>query len=155
MVVLLSKDARAAVLAGAVEEARRVGDRRVRTEHLLLGLLRDPDSEAARILGCDLSAARAASARLDREALAAVGIAVNEPPAATSAQGRRRPPFTSGARAALRRAVLRARGEGARRIGERHLLMGILGARFPDSAAELLVALGVDAPDVLRSLAGG
>lgn len=155
MVVLLSKDARAAVLAGAVEEARRVGDRRVRTEHLLLGLLRDPDSATARDLGCDLATARAASARLDREALASVGIEVDEPPTAPGGQGRRRPPFTSGTRAALHRAVLRAREEGARRIDERHLLIGILGARLPDSAAELLGALGVDASDVLRRLSAG
>ena len=48
----------------AREEARRRGDRRVGTEHLVLGLLREPD--IAQVLGCDLGAAREALDTMDR-----------------------------------------------------------------------------------------
>ena len=51
----------------AREEARRRGDRRVGTEHLVLGLLREP--EIARLLGCDLEAAREALDAMDHDAL--------------------------------------------------------------------------------------
>ena len=57
MVTRLSPDARK-VLACAAQEARRRGDRRLGTDHLLLGLLCDPDSSAAAALGVDLAAAR-------------------------------------------------------------------------------------------------
>jgi hypothetical protein len=56
----------------AREEARRRGDRRVGTEHLLVTLLRELDF--AHVLGTDVEAARAGLATLDREALAAVGV---------------------------------------------------------------------------------
>jgi ATP-dependent Clp protease ATP-binding subunit ClpA len=55
------------VLDLAREEADRVGHRYVGPEHLLVGMLRDSDSGAARILqaeGVDLEAARAALGRL-------------------------------------------------------------------------------------------
>ncbi|MGD1032906.1 MAG: Clp protease N-terminal domain-containing protein, partial [Candidatus Dormibacteria bacterium] len=42
------------VLTSAAEEASRRGDRRVGTDHLLLGLLHQPDSRAARALGISL-----------------------------------------------------------------------------------------------------
>ena len=56
----------------AREEARRRGDRRVGTEHLVLGLLREPD--VAHLLGCDLGTAREALDAMDRDALVAIGI---------------------------------------------------------------------------------
>jgi Clp amino terminal domain, pathogenicity island component len=67
----------------AREEARRRGDRRVGTGHLVLGLLREPD--VAQVLGCDLGAAREALNALDRDALVAVGIdrALDAPPVPT------------------------------------------------------------------------
>jgi Clp amino terminal domain, pathogenicity island component len=103
MTRLLSPDARRHVTSAA-QEARRRGDRRIGTDHLLLGLLEDPNAEAARILGTDLGSARAASSELDRAALAAVGIDVDpwdpEPPG----RSRSHPPFTSGARDVLHRA---------------------------------------------------
>ena len=58
----------------ARDEAVRRGDRTVGTEHLVLALLVDPASPAARALGCDLDSARRALDALDHEALAAVGI---------------------------------------------------------------------------------
>jgi hypothetical protein len=56
----------------AREEARRRGDRKVGTEHLILGLLREP--LLAQALGCDLQTARDALDAIDQDALAAVGI---------------------------------------------------------------------------------
>ena len=42
----------------ARDEAVRRGDRTIGTEHLVLALLVDPASPAARALGCDLDSAR-------------------------------------------------------------------------------------------------
>jgi hypothetical protein len=56
----------------AREEARRRGDRRVGAEHLVLRLVREPD--VARLLECDLRAAREALDAMDRDALVAIGI---------------------------------------------------------------------------------
>lgn len=58
----------------AREEARRRGDRKVGTEHLILGLLREP--VLAQALGCDLRTARDALDAMDHDALAAVGSAL-------------------------------------------------------------------------------
>jgi hypothetical protein len=134
----------------AAAEARLRGDDRIGTDHLLLGLLRPHGSLTSRILGIDMAFAQAAWEDLDRAALAAVGIDVGEMPARDVIVSRRRPPLTSGARAALKRSVDIAKAAGPlRRIEERHLLLAILGCRRPDPAAELLAALGVD-PDAMR-----
>jgi Clp amino terminal domain, pathogenicity island component len=77
MIMRLSADARKLVLTSAAEEAGRRGDRRLGTDHLLLGLLHDADSSAARALGVSLESARGASDALDRAALAAVGVDVS------------------------------------------------------------------------------
>lgn len=74
-------DAREAVTS-ALSEATLRGDRRIGTEHLLLGVLHEPSSVQA--LGTDLETARAALDALDRSALAAVGIDI---------QGIERPPI--------------------------------------------------------------
>jgi len=71
----------------AREEARRRGDRRVGTEHLVLALLRD--SNLAQALGCDLQFARETLDAMDRDALldalgvdrAAVSERLGQPPA--------------------------------------------------------------------------
>ena len=57
----------------ASEEARRRGDRRTGTDHVLLGLLEDPSIEVA--LGVSLQQARQALDSLDQEALGALGMA--------------------------------------------------------------------------------
>ena len=56
----------------AREDARRRGDRRLGTEHLVLALLREP--AVADALGGDLPAARQVLDAMDRDALAGVGI---------------------------------------------------------------------------------
>ena len=56
----------------ASEEARRRGDRRVGTDHILLALFEDPSIET--VLGVSLQRARQALDSLDHEALAAIGL---------------------------------------------------------------------------------
>ncbi len=155
MVKRLSEDARRLVLTAAADEACRRGDRRLGTDHLLLGILHDPASEAASALGVDLDSARAAQDALDRAALAVVGIHAGDlGPIADAAGARRRPPLTSGARAVLKRAIEAARATGSRRIQTRHFLLALLACEPPDPAAQLLHQLGVDAAAARARLAG-
>ncbi|MFF2252294.1 Clp protease N-terminal domain-containing protein [Streptomyces sp. NPDC058142] len=134
-------DAREAVTS-ALSEATLRGDRRIGTEHLLLGVLHEPSS--VQVLGVDLETARAALDALDRSALAAVGIdiqGIERPPIPAS---RKRTPFTSGARAVLPRALSETRKARRRRITPEHLLLALLDCEQPDPAAELLAQLGID-----------
>ena len=55
-----------AIYMRASEEARRRGDRRTGTDHILLGLLEDPSIEV--VLGVSLQQARQALESLDQEA---------------------------------------------------------------------------------------
>jgi ATP-dependent Clp protease ATP-binding subunit ClpA len=144
------------VLTSAAEEARRRGDRRLGTDHILLGLLAAADSPAARALGLSLAEARAASDALDLAALAAVGIEVEFlGEGARATPGRRMPPLTSGSRAVVKRAIEEARPYKSRRTIETgHLLLALLVLERPDPAAELLHALGVDPVAVRKRLAG-
>jgi ATP-dependent Clp protease ATP-binding subunit ClpA len=154
MVKRLSEDARRLVLTAAADEARRRGDRRLGTDHLLLGILHDPASEAASALGVDLDSARAAQDALDRAALAAVGIHAGDLSPMQDAAGSRRHPLTSGARAVLKRAVEAARATKSGRIQTRHVLLALLACERPDPAAELFQELGVGAAAVRARLAG-
>ncbi|GAA2012000.1 Clp protease N-terminal domain-containing protein [Catenulispora yoronensis] len=132
------------VVTAALDEARHRGDRRVGTEHLLLGVLRLPDTPGTQALGVDLATARAALDALDREALAVVGVDVaglDRPPIPAS---RKRTPFTSAARGVIPRSLVEARKSSSRRITAEHLLLAILEREQPDPAADLLAHLGVD-----------
>lgn len=155
MVTRLSVDARKMVLTSAAEEARRRGDRRLGTDHLLLGLLHDPESPVARALGVDLASARAGADALDRAALAAVGVEVahvGDAPQPMWAHGH--PGLTSGARAVLKHTMLETRSSRSRNIETRHFLMALLARERPDPAAELLHALGIDRSQVRNRLDG-
>jgi hypothetical protein len=138
----------------AREEARRRGDRKVGTEHLILGLLREP--VLAQALGCDLQTARDALDAMDRDALAAVGIgaAFNAPPIpidepikrpsrpTLKAVLRDRLPMTPAAKRALEDSYKeRRRGH---HIGPQQVLLTVLELDPPDPAAELIAALGID-----------
>ncbi|HEY6278950.1 MAG TPA: Clp protease N-terminal domain-containing protein [Streptosporangiaceae bacterium] len=148
-------DAWKPVLTAATEEARRRGDRRLGTDHLLLGLLHDGVSPAATALGVSLAEARAAADTLDRAALAAIGIQIQSRAGPAPAPfGRRFPPLTSGTKAVLKRAAQEARPIGRRRIGPAHFLLALLAGQRPDPAAELLDALGVDRAAVRQRLGG-
>ena len=135
----------------AVAEAGRRGDRRVGTEHLLLGLLDDPAGVAASVAADRRhSALRAALDALDAEALAAVGIDVTgfrpAPPvrAAPRLLGPARVPFTAAAKETLGRTVRSATVRKAGRIEPEDLLLALLDCATPDPAGELLDRFGVD-----------
>ena len=132
------------IVISALEEARLRGDRRIGTEHLLLGVLHDPDSGAVQALGADLEAARTALDALDRDALAAIGVDVQGIERSPIPASYKRTPFTSAARSVLPRAVVEVKREGTRRITPEHLLLALLDCERPDPAAELLARLGVD-----------
>jgi hypothetical protein len=149
----------------AREEARRRGDRRVGTEHLILGLLREP--VLAQALGCNLQTARDALDAMDHDALAAVGIGAgfNAPPIPIDE------PIKRSSRATLK-AVLRdhlpgtpaaktALEEANKEIRRSHhgfpeqLLLTVLELKPPDPAAELIAALGVDRAAARQRLDAG
>jgi hypothetical protein len=138
----------------AREEARRRGDRKVGTEHLILGLLREP--VLAQALGCDLQTARDALDAMDHNALAAVGVgaAFNAPPIPIDEPIKRPPrptlkavlqdrlPMTPAAKAAMEKSYKAMRR--GQRLGPQELLLTVLALEPPDPAAELIAALGVD-----------
>ncbi len=141
----------------AVAEAARRGDRRVGTEHLLLGLLDDPAGVAAGALGTDIVAARAALDAMDAEALASVGVDVDVagvPPAPQPTRLPSRRPFTAAARETLGRTLRIASARRVGRLEPQHLLLALLESAPPDPAAQLLDRLGVDRPLVHERLAG-
>jgi Clp amino terminal domain, pathogenicity island component len=125
----------------ARDEAIRRGDRTIGTEHLVLAMLVDPDSPAAKALCCDLGSARRALDALDSEALAAIGVEpeITAGPVAVRTRGRLR--LTPAAKAIFT-GIRDARKN--RRAGLGTVLNALLELRPPDPAAELLVALGVD-----------
>jgi ATP-dependent Clp protease ATP-binding subunit ClpA len=155
---VLTRSPFAEVVSAALDEARHRGDRRIGTEHLLLGLLRDPGSTPARALGVDLTTARAALDDLELAALRSIGI---DPGRIRGLAGlpRRHPPLTvaaltSGGRAAVRRAV-DATTVRTRDTAPRHLLLALLDRTRPDPVATLIAQLGIDPAAVRERLAPG
>jgi ATP-dependent Clp protease ATP-binding subunit ClpA len=143
---------RAAVDDARYEAARR-GDRRIGTEHLLISLLEDEATAAA--VGVDAAAAREAAARLDRAALAAIGVELGGFEPQGRARLAKRAPFTAGAKQVLTRTLAHAAAEKARAITPRHMLLAVLERPEPDAAAALLAALDVDVPAVRSRLLPG
>ena len=126
----------------ARNEAVRRGDRTIGTEHLVLALLIDPASPAAKALGRDLDSARRALDALDSQALAAIGVqpGITAGPVAVHAAGRLR--LTPAAKAVIT-GIRDARKD--REAGLGIVLNALLDLLRPDPAAELLAVLGVDA----------
>ena len=138
----------------AREEARRRGDRRVGTEHLVLGLLREP--VLAQALGCDLQTARDALDAMDHDALAAVGVgaAFNVQPVPIDDPSKRpsrptfkavlrdRLPMTPAAKTALEESYKKVRR--SHDTFPQQVLLAVLELEPPDPAAGLIAALGVD-----------
>ena len=135
----------------AAEEARRRGDRRIGTEHLLLGLLVATDSTSTRapgadVLGVDLAAARGALAELDVAALRAIGLDIDEGPHARAARRHPAVPatLTTSARAAINQAIKATTRKNRNTQAAGQLLLALLAQSRPDPVAELLDHLGVD-----------
>jgi hypothetical protein len=149
-----------AIYLQASEEARRRGDRRTGTDHLLLALLADPSVEVA--LGVTLQQARQALESLDHEALGALGmVSGTDAPALPMRAVPRKPRFRDVATKDHFRMTPAAKKvlEDAARPNRRKLqvtaqqvLARILTLQPPDPAAGLLGALGVNTPEVRRRL---
>jgi hypothetical protein len=143
----------------ASEEARRRGDRRTGTDHVLLGLLADPSIELA--LGVSLQQARQALESLDQEALGALGLGsgTDAPPLPMRAVPKKptiravlkdRLRMTPAAKKVLEEAVKPMRRK--TQITAQQVLAQILTLQPPDPAAVLLGALGVNTSEVRRRL---
>lgn len=150
-----------AIYLQASEEARRRGDRRTGTEHILLALFEDPSVEA--VLGVSLSQARQVLESLDREALAGVGLepGADAPPLAMRAVPKkprfrdvaRRDRFrmTPAAKKVLEDAY-KPKGHRKLQVTGFEVLAQLLALGPPDPAAVLLGALGVPTSEVRRRL---
>jgi ATP-dependent Clp protease ATP-binding subunit ClpA len=144
----------------ACEEARRRGDRRAGTEHVLLALFQDPATEA--LLGVSLQQARQALDSLDTEALATLGLGpdadapdlpmhpVPKKPGLRDLMKNGRFPMTPAAKKALEDAARPNRNRIQVTAGQ--VLARLFALQPPDPAAALLAALGVDTAEVGRQL---
>jgi len=149
-----------AIYLQAGEEARRRGDRRTGTDHILLALLEDPSIEV--VLGVTLQQARRALESLDHEALGALGLesgtdapplpmrAVPKKPRLRDVMQKDRLRMTPAAKKVLEEASKPNR----RRlyVTAQQMLTQILALQPPDPAAVLLGALGVNTSEVRRRL---
>jgi hypothetical protein len=119
----------------AADDAARLGNGDVRTEHLLLALFADGNAVAGRVLieaGLDGSA-------VERQVRATV------PAGSAGPKGER--PFTPATIEALRAAVEAALGLGHNYVGTEHLLLGLF--QLPDDpAAAILTGLGASVDDL-------
>lgn len=145
------------IIKAANGEAAGNGSKRIGTDHLLLGLLHVPEALPDQTLDIDVGDAHAALAALDREALTAVGVDIDQfehlLTTATRPPGRFDIALTSGARAAIAKAV-QATTIRTRRYAPAYLLLALLELARPDPAAELIERLGVDRTAVTTQLAG-
>jgi ATP-dependent Clp protease ATP-binding subunit ClpA len=144
----------------ASEEARRRGDRRIGTDHVLLGLLEDPSIEV--VLGVSLQQARQALESLDQEALGALGMgsatdapslpirAMPKKPTIRAVMKKDRLRMTPAAKKVLEEAVKPMRRK--TQVTAQQVLAQILNLQPPDPAAVLLGALGLNTSEVRRRL---
>jgi len=151
-----------AIYLRAGEEARRRGDRRTGTDHVLLALFEDPTIEA--VLGVSLQQAREGLASLDREALGALGLGpeadapelpmrpVPKKPRLRDIAKKDRIRMTPAAKKVLEDAY-KPKGHRKLQVTGSEVLAQILALQPPDPAAVLLDALGVDRSEVRRRLA--
>jgi ATP-dependent Clp protease ATP-binding subunit ClpA len=149
-----------AIYLRASEEARRRGDRRTGTDHVLLALLEHPSIEVA--LGVSLQQARQALESLDHEALGALGLGsgADAPPLPMHAVPKKPRLRDVAQKDRLRmtpvaKKVLQEASQPNRRklyVTAQQVLAQILALQPPDPAAVLLGALGVNTSEVRRRL---
>ncbi len=149
-----------AIYLRASEEARRRGDRRTGTDHVLLALLEDPSIEV--VLGVSLLQARQALESLDQEALGALGLGsgteapplpmrdVPKKPRIRDIMQRDRLRMTPAAKKVLEEASKPNRRR--LQVTAQQVLAQILILQPPDPAAVLLGALGVSTSELRRRL---
>jgi hypothetical protein len=144
----------------AGEEARRRGDRRAGTDHVLLALFEDPSIEV--VLGVSLQQARQALESLDHEALRALGLrsgtdapplpmhAVPKKPRLRDVMQKDRLRMTPTAKKVLEEASKPNRRR--LQVTAQQVLAQILTLQPPDPAAVLLGALDVNKSEIRRRL---
>lgn len=152
MPIRLAADARGAMLRAAVQEAHRRGAHHLGTDHLLLGLLSEPGGVAERALGVSLEEARQALVTSDAQALETIGVDPGLAATDPSPSDGRHLPLSSGARAAMVRAVTEAKDRGENVISTQILLTAVLAAEPPDPAAELVHLMQLDVPAIQLAL---
>jgi ATP-dependent Clp protease ATP-binding subunit ClpC len=134
------------VVVLAQDEARRLQHNYIGTEHLLLGLLREEEGIAARVLGSLGVTADEVRAEVER----VVGQGDEVPTGQI--------PFTPRAKHALERSLREALTLGHKHIGTEHVLLGVV-SEENGVAARILEELGASAEkvrdEVYRSLRGG
>jgi ATP-dependent Clp protease ATP-binding subunit ClpC len=138
MIEQFTESARQAVVL-AQQEARRLDAPYLGTEHLLLGLLRDPAGRAAAAL-----AESSVSLDLVRRRVEEIVGRGAEPPGP-------RLPFSTPARRAIEYALARARQQEHDLAAPEHLLLGVL-QESGDTAVRVLAALGTDIERVRRRI---
>ena len=150
-----------AIYLQASEEARRRGDRRTGTDHILLALFEDPSIEV--VLGVSLQQARQALESLDHEALGALGLdsgtdapplpmrGVPKKPRFRDVAQRDRLRMTPAAKKVLEQAY-KPKGHRKFQVTGPEVLAQILTLQSPDPAAVLLGALGVNTSEVRSRL---
>ena len=126
------------VVRRSQEEARRLGAASVGTEHVLLGLLGEPDSVGAR-------------------ALVALGVSPDALRATLERGGEQGPgapsghlPFTPRAKKVLELSLREALGLGCNYIGTEHILLGLV-REGEGVAAQALVDSGIDRLEAVRA----
>ena len=150
-----------AIYLRASEEARRRGDRRTGTDHVLLALFEDPSIDA--VLGVNLQQARHALESLDQEALGALGLGsgTDAPPLRMRAVPKKptlRDIMMQKERLRMTPAAKKVLEEASKpnrrrlQVTARQVLAQILTLQPPDPAAVLLGALGVNTSEVRRRL---
>jgi Clp amino terminal domain, pathogenicity island component len=149
-----------AIYLRASDEARRRGDRRTGTEHVLLSLFDDPSTEV--LLGVTLPQARQALDALDHQALGSVGLAagiaaptppmhaVPKKPTFRDVMKNDRLRMTPAAKRVLEQAVKHTRSKTW--VTAPQVLAQLLPLELPDPAAALFGALGVNTSEVLQRL---
>ncbi len=137
-----SPRARAAV-AGAEAEARTAGFRQVRTEHLLLGVLDQPDNLALGVLE---------SLDIEPPDLRAELAASMPRPPAVAKPGTGRARFSAEAKSTLEAALKEALGFGHNYIGCEHLLLGLL-ATEEGLASQVMRQMGLELRTTRRAVA--
>jgi hypothetical protein len=149
-----------AIYLRASEEARRRGDRRTGTDHLLLAVLEDPSIEV--LLGVTLQQARQALESLDQEALGVLGMRLGtDAPPLPMRPVPKKPTFRAVMRKdrfrmtpAAKKVLEQASKPNRQRlyVTAQQVLAQILALQPPDPAAVLLGALGVNTSEVRRGL---
>lgn len=149
-----------AIYLRAGEEARRRGDRRTGTDHLLLALFEDPST--GDVMGVNLEQARQALESLDHDALGTLGLgsgtdvpslpmrAVPKKPRLRDVALKDRLRLTPAAKKVLQDAVKPNRRK--TQVTAAQILAQLLMLQPPDPAAVLLGALGVNRSEVLGRL---